>query len=61
MVAKDRNNPNSYKVRKAKVGGYRDYFDDAQVRVMTEMVSERLDPAFGYRAQADASAQATTA
>jgi hypothetical protein len=25
MVAKDKDNPNSFKVRKAKVGGYRDY------------------------------------
>ena len=30
MVPKDRDNPNTYKVRRAKVGGYRDYFDDAR-------------------------------
>ncbi|MCO6412630.1 MAG: sulfotransferase domain-containing protein [Thiogranum sp.] len=61
MVPKDRSNPNSYKVRKAKVGGYRDYFDDAQIQAMTEMVSEALDPMFGYQAPADASTQASTA
>ena len=31
VQAKDVNDPNTYKVRKAKVGGYRDYFDDDQV------------------------------
>jgi len=49
MVAKDRSNPNSYKVRKAKVGGYRDYFDDAQIRAMNQVLAERLAPVFGYR------------
>lgn len=48
MVAKDKNNPNSFKVRKAKVGGYRDYFDDAQIAAMQAVVRERLDPMFGY-------------
>ncbi len=49
MVAKDRSNPNSYKVRKAKVGGYRDYFDDAQIEAMNRMVAERLDPLFAFK------------
>jgi len=48
MVPKDRKNPNSYKVRKAKVGGYRDYFDDAQIATMDTLVAERLDPVFEY-------------
>jgi hypothetical protein len=51
MVAKDRKNPNSYKVRKAKVGGYRDYFDDQQIARMQQLVAERLDPVFGYTAR----------
>ena len=50
MVAKDRKNPNSYKVRKAKVGGYRDYFDDAQIDTMNQLVQKDLDPSFGYKA-----------
>lgn len=49
MVARDRSNPNSYKVRKAKVGGYRDYFDDAQIEAMNRMVAERLDSLFAYK------------
>lgn len=48
MQAKDKSNPNSYKVRKAKVGGYRDYFDDQQINTLQEMVNERLDPVFNY-------------
>jgi hypothetical protein len=44
----DRKNPDSFKVRRAKVGGYRDYFDDEQVAVIDRMVRERLDPVFGY-------------
>ena len=42
MVAKDASNPDSFKVRKAKVGGYRDYFDDEQVRAMHELVKRDL-------------------
>ena len=42
MVAKDASNPDSFKVRKAKVGGYRDYFDDAQVLEMQALVKREL-------------------
>ena len=48
MVPKDRGNPNSYKVRRAKVGGYRDYFDDAQVGQIEALVNSTLSPYFGY-------------
>jgi hypothetical protein len=48
VQAKDVNDPNTFKVRKAKVGGYRDYFDDAQVAELNAMVDARLLPAFGY-------------
>lgn len=43
----DKDNPQSFKVRKAKVGGYRDHFDDAQCAQLEAMVAE-LDPMFGY-------------
>jgi len=49
MVAKDKSNPNSYKVRKAKVGGYRDYFDDKQIQALNQLVADRLDSSFGYQ------------
>lgn len=48
VQAKDVNDPNTFKVRKAKVGGYRDYFDDDQVAAMDAMVDEGLLPVFGY-------------
>ncbi|MFZ5654767.1 MAG: sulfotransferase domain-containing protein [Pseudomonadota bacterium] len=45
--AADAGNPQSFKVRRAKVGGYRDYFDDAKCAALDAMV-RRLDPLFGY-------------
>ncbi len=50
MVPKDRANPNSYKVRRAKVGGYRDYFDDDQVKQIDALLESTLSPSFGYGA-----------
>ena len=43
----DRDNPQSFKVRKAKVGGYRDYFTDEQCERLDAQVAQ-LDPMFGY-------------
>jgi hypothetical protein len=43
----DKDNPQSFKVRKAKVGGYRDYFTDEQCAQLDQMVAQ-LDPLFGY-------------
>lgn len=51
MQAADRNNPNSFKVRKAKVGGYRDEFTPAQLREIDALVDKRLIPVFGYGRQ----------
>ncbi len=58
---KDRSNPNSYKVRRAKVGGWRDYFDDAQVAAIDAYVAEHLDPMFGYRTTENAVAAGAAA
>jgi hypothetical protein len=46
----DRSNPQSYKVRRAKVGGWRDYFDEAQVRAIDDLLAARPKPPFGYGA-----------
>jgi hypothetical protein len=46
----DKDNPDSYKTRKAKVGGYRDYFTDAQCEQLEQLVAQ-LDPMFGYGRQ----------
>jgi len=50
MTPRDRDDPNTYKVRRAKVGGYRDYFDDEQAARIDELVEEKLSPVFGYGA-----------
>lgn len=42
------NDPNTFKVRKAKVGGYRDYFDDDQVSELNGMIDSGLLPVYGY-------------
>jgi hypothetical protein len=52
MVPKDRDNPNTYKVRRAKVGGYRDYFDDDQVARIEVLVNSTLSPYYGYHSPA---------
>ena len=44
----DKDNPESFKVRKAKVGGYRDHFSAEQCAELDAMMDE-LDPMFGYR------------
>ena len=48
MMPHDRDNPDSYKVRRAKVGGYRDYFTDAEVERIDAQLARTLDPLFGY-------------
>ena len=58
MVPKDRNDPNTYKVRRAKVGGYRDYFDDDQVARIEALVNSTLSPYYGYTSGAAGSSTA---
>ncbi len=48
MLAKDKNNPDSFKVRRAKVGGWRDYFQPEQVATIERTIESRLLPGFGY-------------
>ncbi len=48
LVPKDKSNPDSFKVRRAKVGGYRDYFDDQQVATIDAQIHDRLAPLYGY-------------
>jgi hypothetical protein len=40
--------PNARKVRRGKIGGYRDYFTPEQLLRMDEMVNQKLDPELGY-------------
>ena len=48
LRAGDVSNPDSFKTRRAKVGGYQDYFDDAEVAAIAEFIDKTLDPRFGY-------------
>ena len=43
-----RGNPDSFKVRRAKVGGYRDYFDEEQAAAIDALMAARQAPLFGY-------------
>jgi alcohol sulfotransferase len=49
MMPRDKDNPNSYKVRRAKVGGYRDYFSDEEVTAIDAQLADTLDPMFQYK------------
>jgi alcohol sulfotransferase len=40
--------PDAFKVRRGKVGGYRDYFDAAELSVIDGIVETRLAPRLGY-------------
>jgi Sulfotransferase domain len=41
--------PESFKVRRAKVGGFKDYFTAEQVAELEDLVRTRLSPTFGYQ------------
>jgi hypothetical protein len=45
----DKSNPDSYKVRRAKVGGWRDYFSDSEVAEIEALINAKLSPMFGYQ------------
>ena len=42
--------PNTYKVRRAKVDGYKDYFNEVEAAEIDRLVSHDLSPAYGYDA-----------
>lgn len=42
------NDADQLKVRRGKVGGYKDYFDEAQCRELEQVVAETLNPIYGY-------------
>jgi hypothetical protein len=48
MMPRDKDNPDSYKVRRAKVGGYRDYFTDEEVAAIDARLADTLDLLFSY-------------
>lgn len=44
----DPSNPDSFKVRRARVGGYADYFTPAGTAAIDELLDRELSPVFGY-------------
>ncbi len=58
MALRDRNDPNTFKVRRGKIGGYRDYFTPPQVAELEELARARLSPTLGYRFGEDAASSA---
>jgi Sulfotransferase domain len=53
LTLRNPKDPETFKVRRAKVGGYRDYFTPEQVAELEALMAERLSPAFGYVAPPD--------
>ena len=49
MTLRNPDDPETFKVRRGKVGGYRDYFTPEQVAELEELTYSRLSPTFGYR------------
>jgi hypothetical protein len=47
LAPKDRSNLDTYKVRRGKVAGYRDYFNDDQLAQIERLVREQLSPFYG--------------
>ena len=47
-MAADRENPDSYKTRRAKIGGFVDYFDDQQIATINGLLDPDLLKFFGY-------------
>jgi hypothetical protein len=45
---RDDGDPDAFKVRRGKVGGYRDYFDERQLDAIDRLVQDRLVPDWGY-------------
>jgi len=50
LTLRDSKDPESFKVRRAKVGGYRDYFTPEQTAELEQLMNAQLSPVFGYAA-----------
>ena len=50
LKRRDPDDPNAFKVRRGKVGGYRDYFTPEQVAELEALMAARLSPTLGYGA-----------
>lgn len=50
LAPQNPSDPDTFKVRRGKIGGYRDYFGPEQVAEMEALVASRLSPTLGYAA-----------
>jgi len=48
LAPTDKSDEESYKTRKGKIGGYREYLDEEDVRWLNERMRTRLTPWYGY-------------
>ena len=48
LKPRDRKDVNTYKVRRGKIGGYRDYFTPEQAAQLDAIVAQHLEPGVGY-------------
>jgi hypothetical protein len=53
LSLRDPKDPESFKVRRAKVGGYKDYLTGAQGLELEELVRQGLSPTLGYHPSAE--------
>jgi hypothetical protein len=51
MTPRNRNNPDSFKVRKGKVGGFREHFSAEQIEQIDTMINQQLSPVYGYNSR----------
>jgi hypothetical protein len=58
MRLRDARDPQTFKVRRGVVGGYRDYFTAEQVAEMERLLVERLSPSLGYADASDGAGSA---
>lgn len=48
LMPGDKRNPQSFKVRRGKVGGYADYLEPAQLAEVEKLIAAEMLPGFGY-------------
>ncbi len=48
LLKRDPNNPDSFKVGKGKVGGYKEKLSSEEKELVDNIISEQLDPSYGY-------------
>jgi hypothetical protein len=60
MTLRNAGDPNSFKVRRGKVGGYAEYFTEEQVAELEELMMSQLSPTFGYLPAGSSAAKSST-